>query len=390
MSERIERKYTNKWMVLAISFSLMLVFAISLQALPPIFSNITKDIPFSNSQAGLLMSAYSVLGIFLPFVVAFFLAKLDLKKMLIVALSIVILGLVGFSLSSTYGLLLMFRFLSGAGTTVLVILSPLLITMYFGKKNIGTAMGIFNTAVPLGTVISVNLFGYLGLTMNWRSIIGLIIGFVALVFLIVLFFLMIPPKKVENDSKSPTIRFKLSSSLVFLGMIWMIANGLLLSYTTFGSQFFQLYDMSTQRASLLTSMVMLVSIFLTPIIGIIIDKTGQKKLFLYIGLSLMTIALFFIATSWGSLLLWAFTLGLGFSFVPVVVFSLLPEVVKPEHTGVGLAVLTASSNLGITIGPSGFGSLLDLTSGNFMIGFQILSVFAVVGIFVLSRIKAKQ
>ena len=390
MFESNERKDLYKWIVLAISFLLMLVFAISLQALPPIFSSIIRDIPFSNRQAGLLMSAYSVLGIFIPFLVAFFLDKLDLKKILMVALIVVITGLVGFSLSSSYPLLLIYRLLSGAGATILVVLSPLLVTIFFDKKNIGTAMGVFNIAVPLGTVVSANLFGYWGLFMDWRSIIAGIIVFVTIILLIVFFFLVLPADKEEKDSTSPQLQFKLGSSLVFLGIIWMIANGQLLAYTTFGPQFFQLYEMSTQGAGLLTSMAMLVSIFITPIIGIIIDKTGQKKLFLFLGLVMMAIAFFSIVTSWLSLTFWAVALGIGFSFVPVSVFSLLPEVVKPEHTGMGLAAITAASNLGIAIGPAGFGSLLDITSGNFTTGFQILSMFSIASIFVLFGIKIKK
>lgn len=348
MTERIEVD-SYKWIVLGISFLLMLVFAISLQALPPIFSNILKDIPFSNQQAGLLMSSYSFLGIFFPFLVAVFIERLDLKKLLLLALSLVIIGLVGFSLSSSYMVLLLYRLLSGAGATILVVLAPLLVTMHFGRKNIGTAMGIFNIAVPLGTVVSVNLFGYLGLFMSWRSIIGIVIGFVSIVLLLVIFFLVVPSNKVEKDSNTPNEKFALSSSLVFLGMIWMIVNGQLLAYTTFGSQFFKLFDMSTQEAGFLTSMIMLVPIFITPIIGITIDKTGHKKLYLFFGFLVMAISLFSIATSWLSLTFWAVALGIGFSFAPVVVFSLLPDVVKPEHTGMGLAVLTAASNLGITI-----------------------------------------
>jgi len=58
--------------------------------------------------------------------------------------------------------------------------------------------------------------------------------------------------------------FNLGTSLVFLGIIWMIANGQLLAYTTFGPQFFKLHDVSTQGVGLLTSMAMLVSIFITP------------------------------------------------------------------------------------------------------------------------------
>ncbi len=379
-----------KWLVLTISFLLMLVFAISLQALPPIFGNIMEDIPFSNSQAGFLMSSYALLGIFLPFLAIFFLDKLNLKKMIIVALALVIIGLVGFALSSSYTSLLIYRLISGAGATILIVLSPLLVTIYFTKQNMGTAMGIFNVAVPVGTVISVNLFGYLGLFMSWQSNIAVIIGFVSIVLLLVMFFLIAPPEQKEKNSNSPKVKINLGISLIFVGIIWMIANGQLLAYITFGSVFFQLQNMSVQEAGFLTSMIMLISIFLTPIIGIMIDKTGQKKIFLLFGLAIMAIAFFAMATSWLSLTLWAVALGVGFAFVPVVIFSLLPDVVKPESMGMGLALITAASNLGIAIGAAGFGFILDITSQSFAIGFQILAVFSVLAIIILFTIKTKK
>ncbi len=378
-----------KWLVLTISFLLMLVFAISLQALPPIFGNIMEDIPFSNSQAGLLMSSYALLGIFLPFLAIFFLDKLNLKKMIIVALALVIIGLVGFALSSSYTSLLIYRLISGAGATILIVLSPLLVTMYFTKKNMGTAMGIFNVAVPVGTVISVNLFGYLGLFMRWQSNIAVIVGFVFVVLLLVMVFLITPPEKKGKTSSSPKVKINLGISLIFVGIIWMIANAQLLAYITFGSVFFQLQNMSVQEAGFLTSMIMLISIFLTPIIGIMIDKTNQKKIFLFLGLAIMAIAFFAMATSWLSLTLWAVALGVGFAFVPVVVFSLLPDVVKPENMGMGLALITAASNLGIAIGAAGFGLILDITSQSFAVGFQILAAFSVIAIFILFAIKTK-
>lgn len=385
-----EKKDLYRWIVLALSFLLMLVFAVSLQMLPPLFTNITKEIPFSTRQAGLLMSSYSVIGIFIPFLVALFLHRLDLKKTIIVALGIVIMGLLGFSLSSTYPLLLLCRLLAGTGATILVVLSPLLVTMFFDEKNIGTAMGIFNIAVPVGTVVSVNLFGYLGLVMNWRPIIVWIIVFVIIILAMVSMFLVLPSSKAEKESTASKSKFSPSSSLVFLGIIWMVANGQLLAYTTFGPQFFKLSGLSIQGAGLLTSMAMLVSIFITPIIGILIDKSGQKKVFLFIGLAIMAIVLFAIAGSGISLIFWALALGFGFSFLPVSIFSLLPDVVKAEHTGMGLATITAASNLGIALGPAGFGWILDKTSENFTTGFRSLSMFSLACIFIVYGIKRKK
>lgn len=283
MNETYEKGNLYKWVVLAISFLSAVIFAISLQALPPLFGNIMRDIPFSNSQAGLLMSAYSILGIFIPFTVVFLITKVDIKKLLIISLTTVIIGLIGFSLSSSYLLLLFFRLVSGAGSTILIVISPLLITMFFKPSNIGVPMGIFNTAVPMGTVISVNLFGYLGLFIEWRNIImGIAVGTLA-ILAIVFFFLHLPKEEKSTDTAStPKIKLNMGLGLWLLGTIWMIANAQLLAYTTFGPQFFELNGMSTQKSGLLTSLIMLVSIFLTPIIGIVIDKTKQKNRFYYL------------------------------------------------------------------------------------------------------------
>ena len=390
MFETYGKKDSYKWRVLVISYLLMLVFAISLQALPPIFSNIMKDIPFSNSQAGLLMSAYSILGIFIPFLVAIFKNRFDLKRMLIVALIVVIIGLLGFSLSSSYTLLLIFRLISGAGTAILIVISPLLITMFFDKKNIGIAMGLFNTAVPLGTVVSANLFGYLNLYFDWKAITTGIVVFAIVILAIVSFFLVLPVNKRKDDSTSFQLQFNMGSSLWFVGIIWMITNGQLLAYTTFAPKFFQLSGMSVQKAGLLTSLIMLVPIFLTPIVGIIIDKTNQKKPFLLIGSIIVGISFFSIVTSGLTSFLWSIALGIGLSLVPVCIFSLVPEVVKPEHTSMGLAVITASSNIGITIGPLILGSVLDITSGNFVTGFIVISTLSLISIFALFGIRIKK
>lgn len=78
-----EKSNSYKWIVLAISFLLMLTFALSLQSLPPIFDNIANDIDFTNSQAGLLMGIYAIPGIFLPLAIAYLSNKYDNKYLIL-------------------------------------------------------------------------------------------------------------------------------------------------------------------------------------------------------------------------------------------------------------------------------------------------------------------
>ena len=239
----MKRSDSYKWLVLGISFILMLTFAISLQSLPPIFNKIQMDISFTNSQAGMLMGAYAIPGIFLPFLIAFLASRYNKKSIILIALLILILGLIAFSTSRSFSTLLTYRLVTGIGATALVVLAPLLVTMFFDKENMGIAMGIFNTAVPFGTVIAANLFGILGERIHWRAIILGIAVFVGIVLAISMFNLFIPEEEEVEESSVSAIDSSgglLSNvNLWLLALIWTLGNGQLLSYVTFVPQYFQ-------------------------------------------------------------------------------------------------------------------------------------------------------
>ena len=172
-----------------------------------------------------------------------------------------------------------------------------------------------------------------------------------------------------------------------LVVIWALGNGQLLAYVTFVPQYFQEIGMSMQKAGLLTSFIMLAPILFGPIVGIIIDKTGWKKRLLLVGSIIMAISFVLISRGADGLPIWAFALGIGFTPIPVFVFSALPESVKPRQMAMGLGILTAASNLGIALGPSAFGLMLDKTGGNFNFGFVILASISLVIIVALSVLR---
>lgn len=394
MTEVYKLKNSYKWVVLAISFLLMLTFAISLQALPPIFDQITKDIPFSNSQAGMLMGAYAIPGVLISFLIAYWVKKVSPKKMIISGLIIMIIGLIAFSLSGSFISLLMWRLVIGTGATVMVVLSPLLVTIFFDNKNMGIAMGIFNIAVPFGTVLSANLFGILGQLIEWRTIILGIAAFVGVALIVVFFALFLPKSKDTKKSDDDQIRgqqkFQMSLGLWLLGLIWALTNLQFLAYITFGPQYFQLIGISAQRAGLLASFIMLMPILISPLVGIIIDKTGRGKQLLLIGSIIIAASFVLIIKSSAMIPLWAVTLGIGTAPIPVFIFSLLPEMVEPHNIGMGLGILTVASNLGLTVGPAIFGLILDITSGSFFIGFMVLAFISLVIILALFGLKTKK
>ncbi len=378
-------------MVLAISFLQMLTFAITLQVLPPIFDQIVKDIPFSSAQAGTLMGAYAIPGILFSFFIAYSVKKLSPKTMIILGQIIMILGLIAFSLSENYLSLLLWRVFIGVGATIMVVLSPLLVTMFFKNKSVGIAMGIFNIAVPMGTVFSANVFGILGQIFHWRTIILGIAGFIGIILIIVFFGLSLDrTKENENSGEIETGKFKLNPGLLLLGLIWIITNLQMLAYITFGPQYFQTLGMSIQRAGLLASFLMLMPIFISPLAGIAFDKLGREKEILIIGSIVVAVSFFLIARSFGLITLWAIALGIGIAPIPVFVFSTLPKIVEPHLVGMGLGMLTVASNIGTTIGPAIFGIILDISGGKFYIGFIFLGLLSLLTIGALVGLNKTQ
>lgn len=371
-----------KWVALGISFLMMVGFALSLQALPPLFSQIAQDISFSNSQAGMLMGAYAIPGIFLPFFIAYFANRFDMKILIMAALLIMIVGVITFSLAGSFLFLLFYRVIAGVGATVLVVLAPLLITKFFDQKNIGIGMGIFNMAVPSGTVLAANIFGYLGEFVGWRAIMWGIAGYLAVVLALVFLALSFPKNEAMDNAngagrESPS-NIGGNLGVWSLAAIWTLANMQLLAYITFGPQFYQSLGISVQSAGFLTSLIMFVSIFLAPIMGIIFDKTGRKKPYLLIGAIVSLVSFAFLAKNILPLSLWALGLGIGFTPIPIFVFAHLPEIVKPHQVVMGMGMLTMASNLGTTLGPTVFGSILDFTAGNFFIAFMVLSLVSLI------------
>lgn len=134
---------------------------------------------------------------------------------------------------------------------------------------------------------------------------------------------------------------------------------------------------------------MLVPIFLSPLVGIIVDKTGWKKSLLLFGSIIMAISFILISRTSISLPIWAAILGIGFAPIPVIVFSLLPELIKPHQMGMGLGAITIASNIGIAIGPLIFGLILDKTGGNFNVGFISLSLISLIIILALAGMRKK-
>ena len=65
-----------------------------------------------------------------------------------------IIGAVLFSYAGAVPILAISRIISGMGAMTIFVISPQIIAQWFAGGRMGIAMGVFNTGMPLGTILS--------------------------------------------------------------------------------------------------------------------------------------------------------------------------------------------------------------------------------------------
>ena len=385
----------RRWVILGVAYLCLLSFGITLQSVPPVLSLIIGDLALSHSQAGLLMSAFALPGVIISIPAGMLADRYGQKIIGIASFALMIAGTAVFASGDSLAVLILGRALSGAGAMTLMVLAPQLLAQWFAGREVGIAMGVFNSGMPLATVLSLNFLSLLGQNAGWRAGIWVSAG-VSVVGLIVFALLFTPVPRSREVAKPPSESFfrsiKLAGGSIWIvGLAWMFFNAAVISLFTFTPDFLRAEGFSVASAGFVTGAIMWPAILLSPIVGYVIDKVGRKRTIIAIGGLTLAVLVVLIPEAIGWILVLMLLIGIVQTLVPVPIFALAPEVSSPERLGLGFGIISTCLNLGIVIGPAGAGIVRDIygsyqASYALMAGFAILVALAMV---VLSRRKGK-
>lgn len=282
------------------------------------------------------------------------------------------------------------RALSGVGAGILVVVAPQIISQRFLGRELGMAMGIFNTAVPLGTILAFNVMGSVGESWGiWVVITAT--GGLSLVGLTAFYLTYADETQPEGSSPQTSCSFSvrgLGRRIWIVALVWTLFNISLLAFFTFGIDFFTSWGYDYKMAGFLSSIPMIVSIFLAPPAGLALDRFGWRVMPLFAGGFLCSFSIFLLFHAPSGALVWALILGTGVSVIPPVVFTLAGEVVPRERIGMGFGLLSTLFNVGVFFGIPMVGSLRDIT-GAYGPSFTAMALLAlatsVVSLFLIKR-----
>jgi len=371
-----------RWVILILSYLCMLVFAFTLQSLPPILTLIIEELKLTHAEAGLLMSLFSLPAIFLAILAGLLSDRWGPFKTGVIPLVLVITASLLFAVSDTLLYAGLGRVIAGIGAVTISIIAAQMLSQWFRGRQIGTAMGIYNTAMPVGTIICFTTFGRLGESLGWRMpiFITALIGVVGLIAFLLLYKpAPNPPQKISLDKEEKATG--LFSSLSKVGvLIWLVAfcwmwfNAATISFSTFAPDFFMSKGYSIGFAGFLASLVMWGALGLSPVIGYLVDKVNNNDVFIGVGGVIMATAIYLVTRS-TDFLFPMVVMAVAVAFIPAPVFSFPSKILQPENLGLGFGILSTVSGVGMFFGPYMAGLVRDKT-GSYEISFIFLSILA--------------
>jgi MFS family permease len=386
-------KSRQAWIVAAATVLAGIALALVQNKVAPAMGTLQEAFNIDMATAGWLSSLFSLVGIVIAIPAAIILNKVGPKKGGIVALACAIGGSLIGVLTIDTTILMISRIVEGMGVGLISVIGPSIIAMWFPETKRGLPMSIWGAYQMGAQAIMFFLGGVLTTNFGWQGIwwFGLIACVVALAFYLVCVKSPRPEESfadVESTNVSIVDGMKSASS-------WLAALAtMLFSLGCFGfvnwvaTYWSETFNWSIDEANIWVGYFSIAAVFAAVIIGAILNKLKNRKLFGMAALVAYGLAGFWGMSMVGPELLILFVIIYGFvdAGFPCVLWTVTPQTVKkPELAGVALGVVSLGFNLGVLLGPPVIGAVVQSFGWN--AGAWVILIVCVLGMAVFALCK---
>ncbi len=370
----------HSYYIFALLFLLYMFDYIDRLVVVSLFPYLQKDWGLTDTQCGLLVSAVYWSIVLFSFPVSIIIDRWSRKKCIGIMALLWSLATAACAFAKTFPHLFIARSAIGIGEAGYAPGGTAMISALFPEKKRAMLVGLWNISIPLGSALGVALGGYIAVHYGWRHAFGL----VALPGLIIalLFFFIRDYKTVElvksRDGEGPkSLRMKTPDII----REFLRTPSLLLTYLGFAGNTFlttailswlpsflhRVENIPMQKASLLSSLVLLLAIVGSPLGGYLADQWLKKRVnarLLFSALSsTVTAGIFLLAFGFfsGKVQYVLFLLG-GVSAIAFAssAIAVTQDVVHPGLRAISYSICVICQNLlGSSLGPIFTGMISD-------------------------------
>ena len=304
MSSSASTHYRTAWLMTITAGLLFFYEFIQLNSMNSLNKSLISTFHFSNQQLGMISGAYFIANASLVFIAGNILDRNSARRATLCAMLLCTIGTLGFALANSFWELTIARFIIGVGGAFCFLSGLKIATRWFPISKIGAATGILVTMAMLGGMVAQSPLQILISNFGWRN--ALLIDTTLGVLIFILMFLVLrdsPEQKVLHPRHVdtlhpilPSIKLALRNyknyltaiytcclnfPIFILGAIWGI------SYLS------QAENLNQVMAAHICLMLFIGSIVGCPVIGFLVDKFSQHRIFM-LGGGIICLALFAI------------------------------------------------------------------------------------------------
>lgn len=351
----------TQWGGVCLSFLTGIASAITVTKASPALLEIKKELPLSVIQIGWIMSSAALASVLLGIFVGALSHRYGPKKVLQIALSLIIIT-AGFSIIiNSANELILSRIIEGIAVIFVSVAAPTLISHLSKPSDMGLTMGVWALWMPAGSVLTFLLAPVILEFFNWRWLWGT--AFFLALPLLILSIKLVDPTRTASD----TVHKKLSRSVVYkaiiMGLIFTCFTGTFFSMLTYlPTYLIETYQVSLSNALFITTIL---PAFIIPgnlVSGFLIHRgIPWFKMLTFPAVALTIVITLLLHTSYPDqlgLILLAL-LGFFLGMIPTAIFAQSPRLAdKPIDTGRVIGIVITGQGPGILFGPPLAGFLI--------------------------------
>lgn len=354
--------------------SIPLVITLGNSMLIPVLPTMENKLDISSFQASLIITVYSLIGIFLIPVAGYLSDRYGRKKVIVPSLIIagvggLICGLSAIFIDHSYYFILLGRLIQGVGAAgTFPVVLPLVGDMYRNEEEVSSNLGLIETANTAGKVLSPIIGASLAL-LAWFVPLLAIPVFCAVSLILVMLFLKVP--KDDAGEAQPIREFFASVKSIFSEkghwMYTVFAIGCILMYILFGILFYlsNLLEETHHASTMTTGLILAIPLLALSISSFVTGrKIGKNKRMMkwitFVGCLVLALAIFLTSFTQNIYLLIGAILagGIGIGVSLPCLDTFITSGVDKSERGTVSSFYSSMRFIGVALGPPLFSVII--------------------------------
>ncbi len=366
-------------------------------SIAPIADLLKSQLGFSDEQIGSLYSVYSIAAIIVLLIGGYVIDKFGTKISTFVFAVLCTIAAILTMVSPQIEIMMAGRVLLGLGAEPLIVAITTALAKWFKGKELGFAFGINLMIARLGSVAADNSPSWASdYFTDWQSplFLAVIISLTCIIGAVVYWVMESKAeKKYSLGSAGQTDKLDIKQLYKFNLSFWLIVGLCITFYSaifpfrTFAIKFFmEAHGASREMAGFLNSILPTSAIIATPLFGLLVDKVGNRALFMAFGSLLLVPVYLLMAYTDISLYVPIIMMGVAFSLIPAVMWPSVAYIIEEKRLGTAYSLMTLIQQIGLAgmnwlIGKSNDigGASADNPEG-YNIGLWIFSILGFLGL----------